>query len=31
MTPLNPITVNLIIRLLLYNSPAQNHFLYFYV
>ena len=31
MTPLYPITVNLITRLLLYYFPAQNHFLYFYV
>ena len=31
MTPLIPITVNLITRLLLYYFPAQNHFLYFYV
>ena len=31
MTPLNPITVNLIIQLLLYYFPAQNQFLYFYV
>ena len=30
MTPFNPIAVNLIFWLFLYNFPAQNLFLHFY-